>query len=107
MGVTLGIWVLRNGAWQKVTQVPGYAYEYGGTGTQRTVRWYYSGTLSLGSGITAFGVTLDAYDNQGYSGWGAVVDDLTSVAWTAQPSTATATSALPGGLKTTVTVRPK
>lgn len=107
MGVLLGIWVRRSGAWTKVTQVPAYASDYGGSGGQRTVRWYYNGTLNLGTGIEAFGVTLDGYDNQGSSGWAALVDDLTSVKWTVQPSTGTVSSAIPNGLKTTVTVRPK
>jgi len=99
--VTLGIWVRRSGAWQKVTQVYAYAYSSGQSGTV-TAYWYFNQSLNLGTGIEAFGVTLDATD-----GTSAVVNSISSIQWTAQGSSGGASSALPGGLKTTVTVRPK
>jgi hypothetical protein len=104
--ITLGIWVVRNGAWQKVTQVTAYAYSSGQSGNV-TINWYFNGSVNLGTGITAFGVTVDSYTGQGQTGWSAVVSAITGIQWTAQGSSGGASSALPGGLKTSVTVRPK
>lgn len=100
--VTLGIWVRKSGAWTKVTQVYASAYQSGGSGGTRTVGYSYSGTIQLGTGIEAFGVTVDST-----SGSSASVDDLAQVNWTAQGSSGGTSSALYSGSTTTITVRPK
>ena len=102
VSITLGVWVRRSGAWQRLTQV--YAQFDGekSNGGSAAYSAYYDGSLALGGGIEAFGVTVD-----GVSGGSNTVAHLTRVAWTSQGSAGGTRSALPNGTTTTITVRPR
>ncbi len=100
--VTLGIWVRRSGAWQKVTSVYTSYYNNKSTADSSNYSARFNGSVQLGGGIEAFGVTIDGVD-------GGTADDLTfnGVSWTAQGSSGSPSSALADGATTTITVMPK
>ena len=104
--VVLGIWVMRSGAWQKVTQVQGICNVQESSGGVKTRAYTYSGTLQLGAGIQSFGVTIDSVDS-GAVGSSATLDDIVSIKWTAQGAGTGVRTALPNGVSTTITVRPR
>lgn len=98
---TIGLWVRRGGVWARVGQADASAFQYGVQG-YNTVGWYYAGTHQLGTGIEAFGITMDGTDQQA-----CVVDDLQEVTWNGSGGGGGQRTALPNGSTTTVTVRPK
>lgn len=99
--ISLGLWVKRSGVWTRVDGATASAYQYGVAGSQ-TASWYYTGTHQLGTGIEAFGVTMDGTDQQS-----AVVSDISEVRWNGTGAGSGTRTALPSGSSTTVTVRPK
>lgn len=101
--VTFGVWVRRAGAWQKVTQVSGSFYGMYNNANNQTYYANFDGSVQLGTGIEAFGVTVDSVDG----GNAPTSIDFTRVQWTAQGAAAGTRTALPNGSTTTVTVRPK
>ena len=100
--VTLGVWVRRSGAWQKAAQVVAYSYNPNTTQGQKTMGWTFNQSIQLGTGIEAFGISLDSTD-----GTSATLDDINSISWTAGGAPSGERTALPNGATTTITVRPR
>lgn len=99
--VTLGIWALKSGVWQKVTTVDVPFYQQVGGYGQYTVNFDETFSLNLGPGVQAFGVTVDSH-----TGTAASLTDFVSATWTGT-SASGERSATPGGEQSTVTVRPQ
>lgn len=99
--VNVGIWVKKAGAWSKATTVQ-VAAEGDGFGPPSAVAWSVTGTFQLGTGVQAFGVTVESVE---YDTNTASVTDLQSVSWTATSVSGTRT-ATPSGQISKVTVRP-
>lgn len=98
--VSVGIWRKVGGAWQLFTTEDVYVYAsvgYNNPGRQ-TVGWSLQNTYALGQGVTDFGVTIEATDDQ------AAINYL-AVSWSASTETGER-SATPGGEQTTAVVRP-
>lgn len=99
--LSVGIWAKKSGAWQKITNRIVFVYQSVPGSGLRTVNWFLNDIFDLGTGVQAFGVTIESY-----SGNAAAVTDLASVSWTAQ-SASGERSATPSDQSTTAVVSPQ
>lgn len=99
--VTLGLWAKVAGTWiKKAERVVDIYAVVGGAGSQST-SFDVTFDQDLGTGVQAFGVTVEST-----TGTGAALTDFVSVVWTATSATGDR-SATPSGQLSTVTVRPQ
>ena len=101
----VGIYAKKSGVWTRVTT---RTVSVAGTytdGSPKTLTWYIDEPVQLGSGVQAFGASIETVN--GYSNTSAIVNKLALVSWQAIGSSGGVTSATPDGQTTTVTVRPQ
>lgn len=60
--MTIGIWRMRNGAWELFTTRDVAVYESYTTGGTKTANWYLNETFQLGNDVTDVGVTIESSD---------------------------------------------
>lgn len=96
--VTVGIWRMVNGVWQRfTTQDVGVFNNVGGPGVY-TVGWSMQNTFALGAGVTDFGVTIESASSEAaLTGMG--------VSWAVQGASGDR-SATPAGEQAQAVVRP-
>lgn len=100
--VTYGIWAKKNGTWTKVQSYT-RAETLGsyGNGGPRTFNLSVADNFQLGSGVQAFGITIDAVA----SGSASLIS-FSKAAWQSQGSAGGSSSATPNNQTSNVTVRP-
>lgn len=100
--VTYGIWAKKNGTWTKVQSYT-RAETLGsyGNGGQRTFNLSVNDTFQLGSGVQAFGITIDAVQSGS-----ATLTSFPTAAWQSQGTSGGSSSATPNSQTSNVTVRP-
>jgi hypothetical protein len=100
--VTFSIWAKKNGTWTKVqTYTRSQNLGSSGTGGSKTFAMSVADTFQLGSGVQAFGVTIDSV----VSGTAALTSFPTA-SWQAQGTSGGSSSATPNNQTSNVTVRP-
>ncbi len=100
--VYVGIWAKKSGVWQLVST--DYVYVKGGTGEATTYSSFsVNKSFQLGSGIEAFGLTIEGVEG----GFNPGLSDFVSVAWTAPGAASSTRTATPSGRSGKVTVRPQ
>lgn len=100
--VYVDIWVKKAGVWLKAAYASVFV-EGNGSGVSSTSNWYLNETYQLGTGVQAFGVSVNSFDG---STSAASVQDLQSVMWTTT-SVSGSRTATPSGQLGKVTVRPQ
>lgn len=100
--VTIGLWAKKSGAWVKVGTTTKNVQ--GTDGVASSAGQAFSKTISVacGTGIEAFGITIDSVDN----GTSGALTAFTSVTWV-KTTTSGVRSATPSSQKGRITVRPQ
>jgi len=98
--VTLGIWSKKSAVWTQITEKVVTIYARYATAGSKTYNWDVTYDIDLGTGVQAFGVTVNAT-----TGSGAALSDFVSAAWAAIAASGER-SATPSGQLSSVIVRP-